>query len=900
MLFKNNLNNLFQSNLCSIFAHIKFLKELGMRLSELKTGEKGVIIKVLGHGGFRKRIIEMGFIKGKTVEVMLNAPLKDPIKYKVLGYEVSLRRQEAEMVEVLTEEEARGLRLERRHRRRRMHCVNALHPLAPRFHYHQHASFRRDNPFRFDCRGFQRDQLLGTISEDTFRSEEKLKKLALGKRRTINVALVGNPNCGKTSLFNLASGAHEHVGNYSGVTVDAKEGYFDFEGYHFKIVDLPGTYSLSAYTPEELYVRRHIIDETPDVIINVVDASNLERNLYLTTQLIDMNVRMVIALNMYDELEASGNKLDHHLLSKLFGVPMVPTVCKKQKGIDRLFHIIINLYEGADFLDKKGNINPEVAKELQDWHRAHVDENNHEEHMEDYVKQEKPHQNVFRHIHINHGADLEKAIAYVKEEVSKNESIRHKYSTRFLSIKLLENDREIEKVIQTLPNAGEIIRKRDKAARQINATLNEDSESAIMDAKYGFISGALKETFTDSHQEQQQFTKVLDSIVTHRVWGYPLFLLFMYLMFESTFVLGEYPMMAIEWVVASLGTLIQNNMGEGPLKDMLIDGIIGGVGGVIVFLPNILILYFCISLMEDSGYMARAAFIMDKIMHKMGLHGKSFIPLLMGFGCNVPAVMATRTIENRKSRIITMLVNPLMSCSARLPIYLVLVGAFFPHSAGLVLFSIYLVGIFLAVLIARIFSRFLVKGNDTPFVMELPPYRMPTLKAIMRHTWSKGEQYLKKMGGIIMIASIIIWFLGYYPSHENYDTQAEQQENSYIGQIGKVVEPVLEPLGFDWKLSIGLFSGMGAKELVVSTLGVLYTNDADADGVSLGERIPITPLVAYCYMLFVLLYFPCIATLVAIKQESGSWKWALFAAFYTTGLAWGVAFVVYQVGSLLV
>ena len=828
-----------------------------MRLSELGTGEKGVIVKVLGHGGFRKRIVEMGFIKGKTVEVLLNAPLKDPIKYKVLGYEISLRRQEAEMIEVVSEEEAKKQ--------------------AEKAVYHE------------------------GLPEDVSVKEEDMKRLALGKRRTINVALVGNPNSGKTSLFNLASGAHEHVGNYSGVTVDAKEGYFDFEGYHFRIVDLPGTYSLSAYTPEEIYVRRHIVDETPDVIINVVDSSNLERNLYLTTQLIDMNVRMVVALNIYDELESSGNTLDYHLLSKLFGVPMVPTVSKKNRGLDTLFHVVINLYEGVDFFDKQGNMNPEVLKDLTEWHDSLEDRKNHEEeHLEDYVREHKRKGRVFRHIHINHGPDLEKAIDAVKEEVSKNELIRHKYSTRFLSIKLLENDPDIESFVRTLPNAGEIFRIRDKMAKRVQETMNEDCESAITDAKYGFISGALKETFTDNHLEQAQTTKVLDAIVTHRIWGYPIFFLFMYLMFEGTFVLGEYPMMGIEWLVGQIGDLIRNNMSEGPLKDMLVDGIVGGVGGVIVFLPNILILYFCISLMEDSGYMARAAFIMDKIMHKMGLHGKSFIPLIMGFGCNVPAIMASRTIENRKSRLITMLINPLMSCSARLPIYLLLVGAFFPNNASLVLLSIYAIGIFLAVLLARLFSKFLVKGDDTPFVMELPPYRMPTAKSIFRHTWEKGAQYLKKMGGIIMIASIIIWFLGYYPNHEAYETVAEQQENSYIGQLGRAIEPVIKPMGFDWKLGIGLISGVGAKELVVSTLGVLYVDDPEADEASLAERIPITPLVAFCYMLFVLIYFPCIAALAAIKQESGSWKWALFAACYTTGLAWLVAFSVYQIGRLFV
>ena len=822
-----------------------------MRLSELRTGEKGVIVKVLGHGGFRKRIVEMGFIKGKTVEVILNAPLKDPIKYRLLGYEISLRRQEADMIEVVSEQEARTMQ----------------------------------NPYH------------GSITEDVPVSESELVALAKGKRRTINVALVGNPNCGKTSLFNIASGAHEHVGNYSGVTVDAKEGFFDFQGYHFRIVDLPGTYSLSAYTPEELYVRKHIIEETPDVIINVADSSNLERNFYLTTQLIDMNVRMVIALNMYDELESSGNKLDYIKLSQLIGVPMIPTVCRRGEGIDQLFHVIIGIYEGGDFLSQKGEIRSEILEDLRDWHKTYVPDHEFGSHKEE--EDARP-RGYMRHIHINHGPELERSIEEVKKAISQTEDIRHKYSTRFLSIKLLENDKEIENFISTLPNGKEIIAIRNKETLRIRKVMNEDSEQAITDAKYGFITGALKETFTDNHLEKEQTTRVIDSIVTHRIWGYPIFFLFLYIMFEGTFVLGDYPMQGIEWLVDQLGNLIRNNMAEGPLKDLLIDGIIGGVGGVIVFLPNILILYFFISILEDSGYMARAAFIMDKIMHRMGLHGKSFIPLIMGFGCNVPAIMATRTIEDRKSRLITMLVNPLMSCSARLPIYLVMIGAFFPNCASFMLLCIYTAGILLAVIMARIFSKFLVKGEDSPFVMELPPYRMPTSKSIMRHTWEKGAQYLKKMGGIIMIASIIIWFLGYYPQHDAYESVAEQQKNSYIGQIGKAIEPVIKPLGFDWKLGIGLISGVGAKELVVSTLGVLYTNEGDVENVNLSNRIPITPRVALAYMLFVLIYFSVIATFPAIKQTSGSWKWAIFTAGYTTGLAWLIAFTVFQIGSLIV
>ena len=826
-----------------------------MRLSELQTGERGVIIKVMGHGGFRRRIIEMGFVKGKTVEVLLNAPLKDPIKYKIMGYEISLRRQEAAMIEVVSEEEARESMQET--------------------HFHD------------------------PIAEDIPVSEAKLKEIASGKRRTINVALVGNPNCGKTSLFNVASGSHEHVGNYSGVTVDAKEGHFDFQGYHFRLVDLPGTYSLSAYSPEELYVRKHIIDETPDVIINVVDAGNLERNLYLTAQLIDMNVRMVIALNMFDALQHSGNTLDYKKLGQLFGVPIVPTISRTGKGIDNLFHVIIGLYEGADFMGQKEEIQDEAMREYREWHDKYVPDHKYGSHEEE--THEFDGKSYIRHIHINHGPELERSIDAVKEEICKDENIRYKYSTRFLAIKLLENDKDIEqRVIATLPNGKEVMKIRDREAERIRLSMNEDSEQAIADAKYGFITGALKETFTEKNQNTEMFTRIVDSIVTHKIWGFPIFFVFLYLMFECTFVFGEYPKGWIEWIVKQIAVLAETFIPAGPVKDLIVDGIIGGVGGVIVFLPNILLLYVFISFMEDSGYMARAAFIMDKIMHKMGLHGKSFIPLIMGFGCNVPAIMASRIIESRKSRLVTILINPLISCSARLPIYLVMIGAFFPSKASLVLLSIYVIGILLAVLMARIFSRFIVKGDDAPFVMELPPYRMPTLKSVLRHTWEKGAQYLKKMGGIIMVASIIIWFLGYYPNHNAYTTTAEQQENSYIGQIGKAIEPVIEPLGFDWKMGIGLLSGIGAKELVVSSLGVLYTNNDDINSVDLSERIPITPLDAYGYMLFILIYFPCVATVAAIKNESGSWKWAAFTICYTTLLAWVVAFLVHQVGSLFI
>lgn len=824
-----------------------------MRLSELRTGEKGVIVKVMGRGAFRKRIIEMGFIRGKMVDVIQNAPLKDPIHYKVMGYDVSLRRSDAALIEVVSETEF-------------AHLTNTA------------------------------QQYTESLDADSgFYQDNELEALALNKGKIINVALIGNPNCGKTSLFNFASGAHEHVGNYSGVTVDAKEGVFTQNGYTFRIVDLPGTYSLSAYTPEELYVRRHLVQEQPDVVINVVDASNLERNLYLTTQLIDMDVRMVIALNMYDDLEKSGNKFDHESLAGMIGVPIIPTISKTGFGIEALFNRVISVYEETD--------------------------------------------PILRHVHVNYGDTLEKYINALRKMLKRNGTVDKTYSKRYLAIKLLENDKEVKQYVQSLPETKPILETCNQYSQQLEEMLKEDTETALTNARYGFISGALRETFVANKIKEVSSTQIIDLFVTHKVLGFPLFIFFMWFMFEATFKLGEYPMQWIEWGVEQIGNFVRNFMPEGPLKDLLVDGIIGGVGGVIVFLPNILILYLFISFMEDSGYMARAAFIMDKIMHKMGLHGKSFIPLVMGFGCNVPAIMATRTIESRNSRMITMLINPLMSCSARLPVYVLLTGAFFAENASTVLLLMYSSGILLAVIVAKLFKRFLFSKEDVPFVMELPPYRMPTSKSILIHMWEKAKQYLHKMGGIILIASILIWFLGYFPRETEqgkvYESQIEHvnssntlsekektetvtelnrlknmehQQNSYIGRIGQAIQPALAPLGFDWKISVSLLSGMAAKEVVVSTLSVLYTGDSE-DSQTLPERLqadkdkegnPVfTPLVALSMMLFVLIYFPCVATVIAIVNESKSWKWGVFVIVYTCTLAWVVSFTVYQLGSIL-
>lgn len=827
-----------------------------MKLSELHTGQTGIIVKVMGHGGFRKRVVEMGFIKGKTVEVLLNAPFKDPVKYRIMGYEVSLRHSEADMIEVVTEHEARQIR-----QQDRLEDADQLRTVVE-------ASDPDDVPI----------------------TDAQLADEADKRHKVINVALVGNPNCGKTSLFNFASGAHERVGNYSGVTVDAKEGHATFEGYEFNLVDLPGTYSLSAYSPEELYVRKQLVEKTPDVVVNVIDASNLERNLYLTTQLIDMHIRMVVALNMFDETEQRGDNINLDALSSLFGVPMQPTVFTTGRGVKELFHKVIEVYEATEGAD------------------AH-----------------------FRHIHIKHGHEIEHGIAEIQDHLKKEHGLRERYSTRYLAIKLLENDKEVEQLVRTFPDADEILKHRDEAAKRVKEETKEDSETAIMDAKYGFIHGALAEAgyTTGNGKDTYQLTHLLDRILTNRFVGFPIFIALLALMFFVTFNLGAYPMDWIDQGVGLLGELVGTYMPDGPVKDMLVDGIIGGVGAVIVFLPQILILYFFISFMEDSGYMSRAAFIMDKLMHKMGLHGKSFIPLIMGFGCNVPAVMATRTIESRRSRIVTMLVLPFMSCEARIPIYIMVIGTFFSlKMQWVIMTALYLIGIAMAVVMSKVFTKFMMKGEDTPFVMELPPYRFPTAKAVSRHTWEKGKQYLKKMGGIILVSTIIVWALGYFPHNEAL-TEQQQQEQSYIGRIGQTVEPVFELQGFSWKMDVGLLAGVGAKEIVASTMGVLYANDeslADDSEAGQGEsryeklhtlmvgdvaqmhglapsdgRVEaVATLTAFCFLLFVLLYFPCLATIAAIKGETGSWKWALFAAAYTTLTAWVVSALVFRIGLLFI
>ncbi|MDL2315132.1 ferrous iron transport protein B [Bacteroidales bacterium OttesenSCG-928-C19] len=818
-------------------------------LSDLQDGESAIITKVRGYGAFRKRITEMGFVFGTKVKAIKRAPLQDPVEYELMGSRVSLRMSEAKLIEVVPESASEKLE----------------------DHY-----------------------------EGTYLSED-LHRTILKKQKTINVALVGNPNSGKTSLFNYATGKQERVGNYSGVTVDLKTAHLSQDGYRINLTDLPGTYSISEFTPEELFVRKHIVEKMPDVVINVVDASNLERNLYLTTQLIDMNIKVVIALNMHDELTKKGDKFDYNLLGKMIGMPIVPTIATKGVGINELMQTVIECYEENDPFS--------------------------------------------RHIHINYGADINKAIDNIKVEIKKNNIINDKFHSRYVALKLLENDKAFIEELKKIPGSTNILNtakaEKEKIEKKYN---NEPSETIVADAKYAFIRGALKETYIPSPDKKEYNKYKADRWFTHRWLGFPIFFILMYAMFQITFSLGQFPMDWIEAGVGALGKWLEGAMKEGMLRDLLVNGIIGGVGGVIVFLPNILILFFCISLMEDTGYMARAAFIMDKLMHKIGLHGKSFIPLLMGFGCNVPAIMATRTLENRKDRILTMLITPFMSCSARLPIYLLLVSAFFTGYKGLILFSIYLTGILIAILMAILFKKVFFKKEDIPFVMELPPYRMPTIRNTIIHMWNKSVQYLTKMGTVILVASVLIWALGYFPRNADYSIdydvaiaqidnnpvidsiqkkesvqklevakESERMEQSYIGRLGHFITPVINPLGFDWKIGVSIITGLAAKEIIVSTMGVLYQSELGADETSVnlqtklqqqtftsGERIGqkvFTPLTAYTFMLFVLIYFPCVAAIAAIKREAG-WKWAIFTALYTTLLAWLVAFGVYQIGSL--
>lgn len=831
-----------------------------LTLRDIEAGNSVIIKSVNGRSSFRRRISEMGFVRGKEVLVLKNAPFRDPIEYQIMGYNISLRRSEAALIEVILKEEATG----------------------------------------------QEQSYNGTISFD----KKVLKDLK--PIDVLKIALVGNPNSGKTSIFNAISGKQEHVGNYSGVTIDAKKTIIHYQNYVIELTDLPGTYSLSPNSPDELFVRDHLLKMHPDVVVNVIDSSNLERNLYLTTQLIDMDIQVVLALNMFDELEKNGDTLNIEQFSKITGIPAVKTIGSKRKGCNRLLNKVIEVAENKD-----------------------------------------PFQ---RHVHINYGPELEQSINTIQRKIWEAPNYVREFSSRYFALRLLDDDHHTKENIHYLQNANKIIEVADRERNRLSNLLHDNPQTLITNARYGFVNGALKETYhRQTNPNKRSNSEIIDNILTHRLLGFPFFLFFLWFMFQATFKIGQFPADWIEMGVSWLGNLFGSLLNAGPAKDLVIDGIFGGVGGVLVFLPNIMILFFFISLMEDTGYMARVAFIMDKLMHLIGLHGKSFIPLIMGFGCNVPAIMSTRTLENRSDRLLTILIIPFMTCSARLPVYILIAGAIFPESAGTVIFSMYLAGILISILTALLLKKTIFKAKEAPFVMELPPYRVPTLRSTIRHMWSKAKEYLKKMGGVILWASIIVWFMSYFPWTNNkiesmevaltqvenqmeierlnvvetetayvFDSlkteqinlnasiHTEQQYNSYLGRMGRFIEPVIRPIGFDWKIGVSLISGIIAKEIVISTLGVLYAGDESTSDQTLreaiqqqthtqgkltGQKIYSKPT-ALALLVFVLVYVPCIAVIAAIRKESGKWKWALFNVAYATTLAWILAFIVSKVAGL--
>jgi ferrous iron transport protein B len=672
------------------------------------------------------------------------------------------------------------------------------------------------------------------------------------------VALIGNPNAGKTTLFNVLTGARQKVGNWPGVTIEKKEGSRRFRDVELTFIDLPGTYSLSSYSLEETVVRDYLLGEKPDVVVQVVDASNLERNLYLAVQLLELGVPLVMALNMWDEFQGKGFKLNLKLLCDLLGCEIVPTIGSRGFGVEALLDAVLNT---ATRTTTNGHM-----------------------------------------ISVNYGLQLESEVAGLSQRVAQTCDLDGMPS-RWLALRLLEGDQEmLVRVTPELSQYGDLREELEAATTRLNRHFPEGVETLIADRRYGFIAGALQETLTRSVVNRREMSEHVDRILTNRMLGMPLFLLFLWLLFQATFTLGAAPQHWIGSGVDAVGGLLARLLPAGPLNDLVVDGIIGGVGGVLVFLPNILILFLGISILEDTGYMARAAFLMDKLMHMLGLHGKSFIPLIMGFGCGVPAIMATRALESRRDRLLTILLIPLMSCSARLPVYILFAGAFFPRHAGNVIFLLYIFGVVAAIGAGKLFSLTLLRSKGAPFVMELPPYRIPTLRASLMHMWDRGSQYLRKMGTIILAASVIVWFVGAFP---RVDGQKPPAQDSYVGQFGRAISPALDPLGFDWQMGVSLLTGLVAKEVVVSTMGVLY-GVGDQAQTENGEVLPnalknsgITPISALAFMFFVLLYSPCLAAITAIWRETGSWRWTLFSVGYQTVLAWGVALIVVNLDFLV-
>ncbi|WP_028313349.1 ferrous iron transport protein B [Desulfatibacillum aliphaticivorans] len=724
----------------------------------------------------------------------------------------------------------------------------------------------------------------------------------MAARKKLTIALAGNPNSGKTTTFNNITGTRQKVGNWPGVTVEKKEGHVRFGDYDLTVVDLPGTYSLTTFSIEEIVARSYILENSPDVVVDIIDSSNLERSLYLATQLRELDAKVLFVLNMADLAKDKGIVIDEEKLSSLLEVPVISTVGNRNEGTAELLKNIIEAAESGQ--------SPRAERR------------------------------------VRYSRDIEDGVAVVRDLLQAVEDKDFPYNPRWTAIKLIEADEVVrDMAVKALGDqAGPILEETARQRERISNLFDDEPEILMTEQRYGFIAGIVREVVKRSSIKRVDVSRNIDLLLTNRVLGFPIFFFFIWAMFQLTFTLGAYPQAWIEHGVELLSLGMTNILPSGMIQDLVVNGIIAGVGSVLVFLPNILILFFCIALFEDTGYMARAAFLMDKVMHLVGLHGKSFIPMLMGFGCNVPAIMAARTLENEKDRILTILINPFMSCSARLPVYVLLAGAFFAEKAGTVIFSIYLLGIVLAIVMGRIFRNTLLKGSVAPFVMELPPYRAPRAKSLMIHMWDRSKMFLKKMGGVILVGSIIVWALSSFPNDpqlaRQYEIKKQQvektfavrkpdaskmavkvremekekalaaleieytaaaKENSYLGRIGKFFGPVFAPVGIDWKGGVALFTGFVAKEIVISTLGVLHATKDDTDK-GLAEAMKksgMTPLSAFSMMAFILLYVPCIATVSAIKQETNSWKWTAFSIGYSTTLAWVVAFIIYQGGQLL-
>jgi ferrous iron transport protein B len=676
-------------------------------------------------------------------------------------------------------------------------------------------------------------------------------------KRPLTIALAGNPNAGKTTVFNAMTGTRQRVGNWPGVTVDKKEGIATYRGHQIRVVDLPGTYSLTAYSMEEIVARNYIIQEKPDVVIDVVDASNLERNLYLTQQLKELDTPLVVSLNVMDEAQKQGYKIDVAQLARLLDTPIIPTVGTRSEGISELLDAVVDIAEGKQ---------------------------------------------VVPPLRFAYGDEIEAELQQLETLIAADQDLCQDYSARWLAVKLLEEDSEILSLIEDRPNGPTVLAQLRQSSERLGALFHENSEALIAERRYGLVHGALQETVLLPPQIRYTTSDAVDKILTNRALGIPIFLGVMWLAFQFVGKIGsEWLLIPVEWFFGWLGGAIRYALIQAQAPDWLIsliaDGIVNGVGGIAVFIPVIFSLFFVISILEDSGYMARVAFIMDKLMHGIGLHGKSFLPMLLGFGCNVPAIMGTRILENKSDRILTILINPLMSCSARLPIYAVFAAAFFPKHQGTVIFSMYLLGIVLAVVMGLLFKKLFFPGVSAPFIMELPPYRMPTLKSMLLHTWDRGKMFIKKMGGIILAVSVIVWFLGTFPWGVEFASP-----QSYIGSIGRLFAPIFEPLGFGtWQAAVSFIFGLLAKEVVVSTLSILYVGGAEAPQEMLAGalRQVFTPLTAYGFMAFSLIYTSCIATVATIKRETNSWGWTGFSVTYQFVLAWLIAFLIYQGGRLL-